>query len=669
MLFRSIPELGLWNPNNGIKLNDNQFPMWSTILLLSKNSIPFEYKYVLMDNYGNIKWESRENRLLSSINSSNIDYSFPISLYCNDWMPSLYLNPFKGTGIYIKLFKINTEKSIGCGQIGDICQLIDLCKLTGISLIELSNINDSLGFDSNIISSFAINPIYIDLNNIISNLPSKILLKINNFKSKFEDDIFLNYEEILNFKLKILFKIYKNINLEEDNLFKSFLNEEKNWIFDYSYFNILKKLNNNNIEYINWENIPTINEIMINNEFEFNFYLWIQYILDKQLKQVYNYSINNSIILRIEFPIYLNRFSIDSFTWSNLFNINNSIGLPPTKNNQLGLNYNLSSFNFEELNKTNYQWFYERFNKVSKYFTSIRINNLSSILKIWEIDSNNNITGLLGYYNPDKYLTNIDLKLNNLWDINRYIKPYLTSTLLSSIFGDDTIFIENTFLNIIGNNIKDNYYEFKKEFNKKKKIFNFLETLYLNEFQRKKIENGLYLLLSNIILIKDNKDFYHIKRDLNFLNSTTLINLPEPQRSIFIKLFYNLIPNENKSFYENFFSLSNIEIISNEFKSIINLWNDNEFKNYFWNKILNRFDEIPLNCETWLIDLIIKFNLSNDLLWTIIDLNDLMIQNDINFEIENNNLLKYSFKIEELNNNLILINKIKKLLIEYNRFQ
>ena len=167
ILTGSIPELGLWNPNNGIKLNDNQFPMWSTILLLSKNSIPFEYKYVLMDNYGNIKWESRENRLLSSINSSNIDYSFPISLYCNDWMPSLYLNPFKGTGIYIKLFKINTEKSIGCGQIGDICQLIDLCKLTGISLIELSNINDSLGFDSNIISSFAINPIYIDLNNII----------------------------------------------------------------------------------------------------------------------------------------------------------------------------------------------------------------------------------------------------------------------------------------------------------------------------------------------------------------------------------------------------------------------------------------------------------------------------------------------------------------------
>jgi 4-alpha-glucanotransferase len=68
-------------------------------------------------------------------------------------------------GVTTPLFSIYSKKSIGIGEIPDLKLLIDWCKKTGLSIIQLLPLND-VGFDFrpyDAQSSMALDPMYLSL--------------------------------------------------------------------------------------------------------------------------------------------------------------------------------------------------------------------------------------------------------------------------------------------------------------------------------------------------------------------------------------------------------------------------------------------------------------------------------------------------------------------------
>ena len=64
-LVGNHPLLGAWNPQSGVKMSPVPYPTWSLTVSLPASTM-FQYKYVKIDQAGNITWENSANRTLMS---------------------------------------------------------------------------------------------------------------------------------------------------------------------------------------------------------------------------------------------------------------------------------------------------------------------------------------------------------------------------------------------------------------------------------------------------------------------------------------------------------------------------------------------------------------------------------------------------------------------------
>ena len=77
-LVGNIPELGDWDPYQGVKLSGESFPVWKGEVELPEG-VDVEFKVVVIDNRngpnGYVTWETGENRTLSGARPSSSAYS------------------------------------------------------------------------------------------------------------------------------------------------------------------------------------------------------------------------------------------------------------------------------------------------------------------------------------------------------------------------------------------------------------------------------------------------------------------------------------------------------------------------------------------------------------------------------------------------------------------
>ena len=105
----SVPELGNWNPSMALELNDYEFPRWSGTQTFSKESLRFEFKFVIVGDDGSVFWESGDNRSCSGLASDRCE---PAILVLSEW----YLSQTKGRGIFCPLASLKPDESCGIGQ-------------------------------------------------------------------------------------------------------------------------------------------------------------------------------------------------------------------------------------------------------------------------------------------------------------------------------------------------------------------------------------------------------------------------------------------------------------------------------------------------------------------------------------------------------------------------
>ena len=244
-------------------------------------------------------------------------------------------------------------------------------------------------------SAFAGNPYFIDLD----------ILKEKNLLSKedYENVNFGDNPEIIDYglmfteKMNILRKAYSNFNIEEDEGFKKFVQEESKWLEDYSLFMALK-YNFNFVSWNSWDEKIKKRDNEILEKYrdklkdEINCWKFIQYEFFSQWKKLRKYANDRNIKIIGDIPIYISQDSSDVWTNPRIFLLNEETleplkisGCPPDAFSETGQLWGNPIYNWDYIEKNDFKWWIDRIEASLKLYDVLRIDHFRGFEAYWEV--------------------------------------------------------------------------------------------------------------------------------------------------------------------------------------------------------------------------------------------------------------------------------------------
>lgn len=326
----------------------------------------------------------------------------------------------KELAVVVPISALRTKTSCGVGEFLDLVELAKFFKKANISLIQILPVNDS-GDDAspyNLVSAFALNPIYVSLEKLDG--AKWFTPEIKALQKKFEALERVAYREVLTEKIKLMRKIFesrKEIFAKELEYAKSEVGvwlTENSWIKSYAIYKNIKKQNFQRC-WQSWSSMrtPTKDEIerawncpAFNNEF--NFYIWLQFNLHKQFLEAVEFVNAQGIMLKGDLPIMLNEDSCDVWANHELFRSDLMAGTPPDSENKHGQNWGFPCYFWQNHKETDYRWWKERLKKGEQYYNAFRLDHILGFFRVWAIPKGET-SACLGRTIPYTQITNDEL--------------------------------------------------------------------------------------------------------------------------------------------------------------------------------------------------------------------------------------------------------------------
>ena len=381
--------LGFWNPEKTLAMRYVDNGYWSVDVDLN-DSETVEYKYIIKES-GQIRWETRENRRWKGTKSV--------------WDVFDAETMEKMVGVAVPLFSLRNESDFGIGEFRDLMELADWCVANKLKIIQLLPINDTTAhfdwhdsYPYNAISAFALNPIYLNLQDLGVE-PDEVFNEEQNQLNAFS---FVDYPKVLKTKwkyLKIAFAQQWEM-LQKSDEFNSFFAENEDWLMPYAEF-CARRDANNTTDVNRWsehagEGCP-------------EFYLFLQFHCDKQLRDAVDYLHSKGILLKGDLPIGVNPQGVDVYSHPELFNCNAQAGAPPDDFAEEGQNWGFPTYNWIVMARDGYAWWRRRLQVMARYFDAYRIDHILGFFRIWEIPKGIR-SGLIGHFNPALPLTKDEIE-------------------------------------------------------------------------------------------------------------------------------------------------------------------------------------------------------------------------------------------------------------------
>jgi 4-alpha-glucanotransferase len=509
--------LGNWSTVQPLLLNKTNGNWWIAEVEVSRNQAEIHYKYGIYD----IKelqfkyFESGSDRIAPVFNSKNT------IVQLSDGFVRINNNSWKGAGVGLPVFSIRTRNSFGVGDFLDIKLLVDWAEKTGLKLIQVLPLNDTIGTHTEAdvlpyaaISAFALNPLFLNLQ-AIGKLPATHQLQKVYITKQTE----LNALELIGFMDVITYKlayVKELFLLQKDDFFKNknyltFFENNKHWLFPYAAYCVLRDRFGTS-DYRQWKEFAVYD---VNKIIEFSspdqshfddiaLNYFIQYHLHTQLSDAAKYAHEHNVVLKGDIPIGVNRNSADTWVSPELFHMHMQAGAPPDMFSVKGQNWELPTYNWEEIERSGFDWWKKRFAQMSNYFDTFRIDHILGFFRIWQIPENQ-IEGIMGHLNPSTPIHINEFSEKGLWfDYKRYCKPHITDSILWDFFGEDTPWVKANCLQI-----EDGWIlRLKKSYQNQMEV----EKLFQEKKITEKLKWGLFDLISNVLFFEvegsQGKQFY-----------------------------------------------------------------------------------------------------------------------------------------------------------------
>lgn len=232
-------------------------------------------------------------------------------------------------------------------------------------------------------SAFAGNPYFINFDL----LKEEGLLKKKDYLDLKESEIKdVNYEFVYNTSFNVLRIAFKNFLKKKDkSLFTKFINENKDWLEQYSLFMAIKSIDPKK-SWLEWEDKykfkdkEAIKNFSKDND-EIIFWKFVQFKFFSQWKNLKEYANKNKIEIIGDMPIYVALDSSDCWASPEYFQLDNELkpeavaGVPPDAFSKTGQLWGNPLYRYEVMEKDNYSWWIKRIKKSLELFDIVRIDH------------------------------------------------------------------------------------------------------------------------------------------------------------------------------------------------------------------------------------------------------------------------------------------------------
>jgi 4-alpha-glucanotransferase len=506
-LIGNCTALGNWSTNHPILLKKGDQNWWTTEVDLSKAQNEVHYKYGIYDAEDKQfrLFESGPDRIAPVLNSKKT------VVLMSDEFVKISSDSWKGAGVGLPVFSIRTKKSFGVGDFTDLQMLIDWAEKVGLKLIQVLPLNDTIGThtDADVlpyaaISAFALNPLFLNLP-AMGKLPAAHSLQ-KEYKTKQAELNALDlvaFLDVVNFKVrytKELFLTQKDKFLKNKDFLTFFTNNE-HWLMPYAAYCVLRD-RFGTPDYRQWKEYATYDAAKIADfasreqqhydDIAVNYF--IQYHLHVQLSEAAIYGHQHGVVLKGDIPIGVNRNSVDTWVSPELFHMQMQAGAPPDMFSVKGQNWELPTYNWEMIERTDFDWWKKRFAQMSNYFDTFRIDHILGFFRIWQIPLHQ-LEGIMGHLNPSIPIHINEFTDKGVWfDYNRFCKPYITDAILWDFFGEDASWVKTNCLQI-----EDGWiFRLKVPYQSQVNVDKMFQSGQISE----RVKWGLFDLISNVLFFE-----------------------------------------------------------------------------------------------------------------------------------------------------------------------
>lgn len=340
-----------------------------------------------------------------------------------------------------------------------------------------------------------------------------------------------------------MFLAHKDKFLNDED-FKAFFAENKDWLVPYASFCYLRD-KNGTADFSKWKLYSTYDKEAIEKYVsprakhydDIAFYYFLQYHLHMQLKDAVDYAHKNGIIIKGDIPIGVSPRSCETWVEPELFHMDRQSGAPPDDFAVKGQNWEFPTYNWEKMAQDNFQWWRRRFGHMAKTFDAFRIDHILGFFRIWNVPVES-VQGIMGFFSPAIPVHVYEFAQRGMWfNYYRFCKPHITEAVLWELFGPNKEkFLP--YLEATGNH----QYILKPEFSTQRQVEKHFKGLE-ETTEYKNIREGLYELISNVILFEvehSNGQQFHFRISMESTSSFRHLdwNTQQQLKSMYIDYFY-----------------------------------------------------------------------------------------------------------------------------------
>ena len=300
----------------------------------------------------------------------------------------------KMAGILVPLFSLYSKNSFGIGDFSDLKLLIDFASLTGNSIIQLLPVNEvgSLFCPYDSLSSFALEPVYIGLNNTKRTQP--VPQPYIDYKIKEE-------------KLHILHSIFVSDGVESFGDFIAFKIDNSYWLPDFALYKALK-VHHNGKAWYEWEDkfknreVGALKSFKEEHSKELEFQEWVQWQAFNQLIDARRYANSKNIFLKGDLPILVSRDSADVWSYPEFFKLEFAAGAPPDLYCSKGQRWGMPTYNWNKIREDGFKYLTAKLRYAENFYDILRVDHVVGLFRIWSIPYNDPLEnkGLNGFFDP-----------------------------------------------------------------------------------------------------------------------------------------------------------------------------------------------------------------------------------------------------------------------------
>lgn len=533
-------QLGNWTEFSPLAVGD--YSRWQITFDLNELPAEFEYKFVVKDvsEPDCVQWEHGVNHLFVNTFADGA-----VSVKIDNGIIDFNCQKVKFAGVNVPVFSLRTSKSFGVGDFSDLKKLVDWVSAVGLKMIQILPINDTIStysfldsYPYNAISVFALNPLFLDIFKLGKLNDSAEASEFEKARKELNTKVDVDYDKVVKLKLLYCKKILsQNFDLtvgSED--FKAFVSENSAWLEPYASFCLLRDRNLTS-DFGKWGKNSKYSAVQSHKMMqpdslyykEAMLWCYIQFELDRQLKEATAYARKHGVILKGDIPIGISRKSVDAWCNPSLFNFGGQAGAPPDFFSTTGQNWGFPTYNWDEMSKDGFAWWRQRLSKMNSFFDAYRIDHILGFFRIWEIPVDA-VYGTLGHFSPSIPLTISELHSHNVdIDYASACIPQVDEDTIDDLFGEQATKVKGKYLHLLDNGL----YTLSNEYSTQRKIYDKIvgkrapETI---SRMTKRLLDGLLTVATDVLLLKDSRtDGYHPRIDLQKTSSYKRLTDAEKQ--------------------------------------------------------------------------------------------------------------------------------------------